>query len=154
MKTRLEMSNNLKNRNRQTISRISKGAVIIAAALCFFYVSQSNESEEDAQSPQLKVQVVSSNEAFTATAFQGSTEAQLTDLALKIQSVLKKKQQTQSEKESLAIWQAQSRIYHQVQDLEMRVKLHKEDPQFDAQSYEDKILRLMTEARQIDHASE
>ena len=148
------MSNNLKNRNRLTISRISKGAVIIAAALCFFYVSQSNESEEDAQSPQLKVQVVSSNEAFTAAAFQGSTEAQLTDLALKIQSVQKKKQQTQSEKESLAIWQAQSRIYHQVQDLEMRVKLHKEDPQFDAQSYEDKILRLMTEAMQIDHASE
>ena len=148
------MSNNLKNRNRLTISRISKGAVIIAAALCFFYVSQSNESEEDAQNPQLKVQVVSSNEAFTAAAFQGSTEAQLTDLALKIQSVQKKKQQTQSEKESLAIWQAQSRIYHQVQDLEMRVKLHKEDPQFDAQSYEDKILRLMTEAMQIDHASE
>lgn len=148
------MSNNLKNRNRQTISRISKGAVIIVAALCFFFVSQSDEPEGDAKTQQLKVQVVSSNEAFTASAFQGSTKAQLVDLATKIQAVRQKKQLTQFEKENLAIWQAQSRIFHQVQDLEMRVNLHKEDPQFDAQSYDKKILRLMTEARQIENASE
>ncbi|MEO1587048.1 MAG: hypothetical protein AAFS00_07185 [Bacteroidota bacterium] len=154
MKTRLEMSNNLKNRNRQTISRISKGAAIIVAALCFFYVSQSDEPEEKRKPQQLKVKVVSSNDAFTASAFQGSTEAQLADLNTKIQRVEEKKQQTQSEKENLSIWQAQARIYHQVQDLEMRVNLHKEDPQFDAPFYEKKILRLMTEARQIQNASE
>ena len=153
MSIKQAMSNNLKNKTRQTFSHISKGLIVALAGLCFYYVADSYEDEKTSFVPP-QVKILSVNPSFTSSNFDSEVGDQLNVLSQKIQQIRQKKERSTVELENLAIWQAQQRIYLQVQDLETRQELHKADTDINQKAFQDRIKRLKQEAQQIQHAME